>query len=356
MKERIIEWLLCPSCGHELQLEIDVKDQAEIIEGKLKCICSQIFPIIKGIPRLLLGSLRNDLTLLYEDYFERYPETLNVNEKSAVDTLIPKKQVTMNRFSYEWTYFSDYDCDNFSSFIQPLDKDFFKGKLGLDVGYGEGRHSSAASQKGAEIIAIDISQAVDAAYQNNKENESVHVVQADIYNLPFRPNTFQFIYSLGVLQHLPEPESGYLALIPFLKDGGALFIWVYAYALRKVALEFLRALSQRLSNDNIRRMAYLCNLLDYGIFVNLYRFLAHSAIFSRLAERWFPQRFKEYAAHGYRVAYTDWFDRLSAPITNYYRKEELMTWLTKSELHNTKILPVNDSWWWLYGERGRTSV
>ena len=261
----------------------------------------------------------------------------------------------MNRFSYEWTYFSDYDCDNFSSFIQPLEKDFLKGKLGLDVGCGAGRHSSAASQKGAEIIAIDISQAVDAAYQNNKENENVHVVQADIYNLPFRPNTFQFIYSLGVLQHLPEPERGYLTLIPFLKDGGALFIWIYAYAPRKVALEFLRAISQRLSNDNIRSMAYLCNLLDYGIFVNLYRFLAHLAIFSRLAERWFPKRLKEYAAHGYRVAYADWFDRLSAPITNYYKKEELIEWLTRSEMHNTKILPVNDSWWWLYGERERMS-
>ena len=323
----------------------------EILEGTLTCHCGQVFPIIGGVPRLLLKDMQYPLIKLYPDFFRRYGTLLNETGEHDHHDLHEMKEATIHRFGYEWTYFSDYDCDNFSSFIQPLDKDFFKGKLGLDVGCGAGRHSSAASQKGAEIVAIDISQAVDAAYQNNKENESVHVVQADIYNLPFRHNTFQFIYSLGVLQHLPEPERGYLNLIPFLKDGGALFIWVYAYTLRKVALEFLRALSQRLSNENIRRMAYLCNLLDYGIFVNLYRFLAHSAIFSRLAERCFPQRFKEYAGHGFRVAYADWFDRLSAPITNYYKKEELITWLTRSELHNTKILPVNDSWWWLYGER-----
>ena len=99
----------------------------------------------------------------------------------------------------------------------------------------------------------------------------MHVVQADIYNLPVKDNSFDFIFSLGVLHHLPDPELGYQLLIPLLKERGALFIWVYAYAVRKVALELLRFVSQRLSNANIQRMAYLCNLLDYGVFVNLYR-------------------------------------------------------------------------------------
>ena len=109
------------------------------------------------------------------------------------------------------------------------------------------------------MVAIDLSTAVDAAYQNNIKNERVHVIQADIYNLPIKNNSFDFIFSLGVLHHLPDPELGYQLLIPLLKECGVLFIWVYAYAVRKVALELLRFLSKRLSNANIRRMAYLCN-------------------------------------------------------------------------------------------------
>jgi SAM-dependent methyltransferase/uncharacterized protein YbaR (Trm112 family) len=351
MRERLLELLVCPSCGKQLTVNVALRKDVEIFEGTLSCHCDHVFPIIRGVPRLLPKDLQHQLTLLYPDFFRRYSSLLKWTDDQDHDFPSEKKAETIDRFGYEWTYFADYQCDNFSAFIASLPEGFFTGRLGLDMGCGAGRHAGQAAKMGAEVVAVDLSQSVDAAYQNNKENENVHVVQADIYNLPFRRNTFQFIYSLGVLQHLPDPERGYLTLTPFLKDGGALFIWVYAYALRKVALEFLRALSQRLSNDNIRRMAYLCNLLDYGIFVNLYRLLAHSAIFSRLAERWFPQRFKEYAAHGYRVAYADWFDRLSAPITNYYKKEELITWLTRSELHNTRILPVNDSWWWLYGEK-----
>ncbi len=201
------------------------------------------------------------------------------------------------------------------------------------------------------MIAIDLSTAVDAAYQNNVAYENVHVVQADIFNLPIKSSSFDFIFSLGVLHHLPDPQRGYRLLIPLLKEGGALFVWVYAFAARKVALELLRFISQRLTNINIRRMAYLCNLVDYGIFVNLYRMLSVLPLVSRLAENCSPYRVKEYARHGFKVGYVDWFDRLSAPISNYYRRDEMMKWLERSQLNNTSLHLVEDSWWWLYGER-----
>jgi hypothetical protein len=147
-------------------------------------------------------------------------------------------------------------------------------------------------------------------------------------------------------------ELGYQLLIPLLNVGGALFIWVYAYAQRKVALELLRFVSQRLSNANIRRMAYLCNLVDYGVFVNLYRLFSVMPLIGSLVGNCSPPRVKEYARHGFKVGYTDWFDRLSAPITNYYKRHEMIEWLERSKLSNTRLNFDEDSWWWLYGERG----
>jgi SAM-dependent methyltransferase len=300
---------------------------------------------------MLHGVLRTDLIQVYPDFFHRYPELTDETFLSKRDSIIVQKQKTIDRFGYEWTHFDDYDCNNFEAFVNPLPVNFLKGKLGLDIGCGAGRHARQASERGAEIVCVDLSESVDIAYKNNAENAFVHVVQGDVYNLPFKTGNFQFIYSLGVLHHLTEPERGYQTLIPFLREGGALFIWLYAYAPRKIALETLRSVSQKLSNNNIRRMAYICNLIDYGIFVNMYHLMCNLPVLGKLINRDTFIRFREYKGYGFRVGYIDWFDRLSAPITNFYKKSEVRKWLTRSGLSDTKLLPVGDSWWWLYGER-----
>lgn len=351
MRVRLLKWLVCPYCRSDLKLKTYLKNETEIIEGILYCTCEQNFPIIKGVPRFLPFHLNIVLQQLYSEFFIRYPN-LKDTERSLSE-IKPNKKIgrTIERFGYEWTEFSEYNCDNFTSFIAPLPSYFFKGKFGLDVGCGAGRHAYNASKEGSEIIGIDISQAVDAAFEKNKKNKLVHIIQADIYNLPFRPETFQFIYSLGVLHHLPKPELGYKSLIPLLKKDGSIFVWLYAYTLRKKALETLRVISQRLSNKNIKRMAYLCNLIDYGLFINLYRITKNLPFFGEFIDHHSPSRIKEYAEYGFQTNYTDWFDRLSAPITNYYKRNEIEKWLSDDNLCNTQLQAVDDSWWWLYGER-----
>lgn len=351
MRKKLLKYLVCPVCKQRLKLVVYSHTDCQITEGSLICSCGQKYPIIRGVPRILAGELQQDLSQQYPDFFYRYKDMIKC-EKASFQTQTQKEtRATANRFGYEWSRFPGYDCDNFVEFIAPLSSNFFKGKVGLDAGCGAGRHAGRASEMGAEIIAVDISPAVDSAYQNNLNNESVHIIQSDIYRLPFREELFEFIYSLGVLHHLPEPESSYRTLISHLKKHGAIFIWLYAHSMRKVALEGLRLLAKRLSNDSVRRMAFVCNLIDYGLFVNFYRFTAKLAVLKKVAKDTFPLRLIEYATHGYDVALTDWFDRLSAPITNYYKESEMKSWLTCSGLHNTRLLMEGDSWWWLYGEK-----
>jgi SAM-dependent methyltransferase/uncharacterized protein YbaR (Trm112 family) len=345
-----MQWLQCPECRGSLSLKARQNAGKEIIEGSLSCQCGRSFPIINGVPRFVPDEVRDELPKYYPECADSNSNGVGVEnfDNAAMDST---KNSTSSRFGYEWGYFFDYDCNNFETFTAPLPMEFFRGKCGLDVGCGAGRHSKAASERGAEMVAIDLSTAVDAAYQNNVKNERVHVIQADIYNLPIKNNSFDFIFSLGVLHHLPDPELGYRLLIPLLKECGVLFVWVYAYAVRKVALELLRFVSKRLSNANIRRMAYLCNLVDYGVFVNLYRLFSILPLVGSLVKDCSPPRLKEYARHGFKVGYTDWFDRLAAPISNYYKRHEMLGWLERSQLSNTKLKFIEDSWWWLYGER-----
>jgi len=351
MKERLLEWLVCPGCKNKLTLELPSWEQREIVEGILSCACKKNYPVIKGVPRLLSSQLQGGLPLIYPEFYCRHPQLKYIKPGFQDIKSHDRNYETMDRFGFEWTQFSNYSCDNFKQFIEPLSNDYFSGKLGLDVGCGAGRHIRQAGQKNAEMVGVDLSQAVDVAHRHNLDNDRVHIVQADVYNLPFKSEIFNFIYSLGVLHHLPEPERGYLSLLPLLKRGGTIFIWLYAHATRKVALESLRFISQRLSNHNIRRMAYVCNLVDYGIFINFYRLLKNIPVTGSFAKRYAPLRVKEYATHGFKVGYTDWFDRLSAPITNYYKEGEVQAWLSRSGLCSTDLKLVGDSWWWLYGER-----
>jgi SAM-dependent methyltransferase len=53
------------------------------------------------------------------------------------------------------------------------------------------------------------------------------VVQADLYHLPFRPGSFDQVFSIGVLHHTPDTRRAFEAITEFAKDGGRVSIWVY---------------------------------------------------------------------------------------------------------------------------------
>jgi len=70
------------------------------------------------------------------------------------------------------------------------------------------------------MMALDYLSAVDACYANLKDHPNLHVVQGDIYELPFAKGAFSFIYSLGVLQHTPDVAKVFAALWITMKNHG----------------------------------------------------------------------------------------------------------------------------------------
>lgn len=91
-----------------------------------------------------------------------------------------------------------------------------------------GRFAEIAAAKGANIIALDYSSAVDAARRNMKDRlPNTQYIQGDILDLPFAPNTLPFIYSIGVLQHTPDPKQCILELIKRVGLGGRFCLTIY---------------------------------------------------------------------------------------------------------------------------------
>lgn len=233
MKEHLLEHLVCPTSRKELQLKVRQRDGEEIIKGSLLSPAGQEYSIDGGIPRFTSSDKYSGM------------------------------------FGFEWNRHARIYFDKKQRFrIHPIASHLaqklglwseeVKGKMILDVGCGTGAHAASVAEWGAqEIFCVDLSSAVQAAYANTKHLDNVHVIQADLFNLPFRPEYFDVVYSIGVLHHTPETAKAFLALVPFLKENGVIAIWVYPDCpdLGQRMSDRLRAVTTKM---NLRLLYALC--------------------------------------------------------------------------------------------------
>ncbi len=102
------------------------------------------------------------------------------------------------------------------------------GKIVLDGGCGMGRYLRMAAEfTPALLVGIDLSGAVVAAHEMTAGLDRVAIVQGDLLRPPFASGSFDHIYSIGVLDHTPDPRSAFLRLAGLLKPGGRIAIWIY---------------------------------------------------------------------------------------------------------------------------------
>ncbi len=229
MKAKLLKYLVCPACKQQLNLSSScVKKDNEIIEGLLECEnCANKYKITNSIPRF-------------------------VNTDNYVDT-----------FSLEWNRFYDVQMDILNN-TDESERTFrwktgwrpedLKGKLVLDVGIGAGRFADVVSRWGAEVVGIDLSFAVDAAYKNIGNRENVHILQADLFNLPFLPETFEYMYSIGVLHHTPDTKKAFMAVVPYLRKGGEFAVFIYGKGYHHYFSDIWRKVTTKLP---LRLMYYL---------------------------------------------------------------------------------------------------
>jgi SAM-dependent methyltransferase len=356
MKKGLLQLVVCPLCHGALRCQ-SFAEHEEIESGLITCdACGASYPLIGGIPRLLPPALFSMLWEMHPDFFrayrERLPDELRPREEKqsqngSVDRSLQAQRETARSFGYEWQAFPemlpDYES-NFRWYFERFPKDAFVGKRVLDAGCGTGRHTFHLARGGArEVVAMDFSQAIEVAARNNRDNANTHFVQADIYHPPFPPRSFDFIYSLGVLHHLPDPEKGFRTLLPLLRAGGYMNIYLYwnlegEAAWRRAALSVVtnvRRVTTRMPHALLRRLSWLIAAGFQVAFVLPSRALAHFEKTKSLADRVPLGHYRKYS---FRVLYTDQFDRFSAPIENRYSRMEVAGWFERAGLKDVVIL------------------
>lgn len=342
MKPALVDALCCPECQGTLTLTTFESAAQEVEEGLLTCGgCRRAFPVTNGIPRLLPDALMH-LAVAYHPAFFQRPEAAAVRHAAEKldDRWWDAERRTVKSYSYQWRKFKQMFPEwerVFNESITPLTPQFFAGKRGLDAGCGFGRSLFYSGQYGAEMIGLDLSEAIEAARENTRHLPNVHLVQGDIFHPPVRRGTLDFVYSIGVLHHLPDPKGGFLALTPLIRPGGAMCIWVYLRGRGRQIWWFtrMRAISTRTPLRLLNLLTLLLAVAQWLLFILPYRVLRALGL-RALAAR-IP--FTLYAQYPFRALHTDWFDGLAVPLQNYYKPDDIRGWYREGGYAETRIEP-----------------
>ncbi|MFL5482612.1 MAG: class I SAM-dependent methyltransferase [Gemmatimonadaceae bacterium] len=253
-------------------------------------------------------------------------------------------------FGLQWNRFRKTQLDSYSGVPVSADRfwkatgwkpEWLEGAWILDAGCGAGRFAEIALAAGANVVAIDYSAAVDACYANLRSFKSLHVLQADIYSLPLSHHSFDFVYSLGVLQHTPNVEAAFAALPPTLKSGGRLAVDFYAKSWKSALLPkyWLRPFTKRIPKP--RLFSTLASIVPAALRVS--RFVGNAPLIGNSLSRLVP------VANYYGIlplnedqhrewALLDTFDWFSPTFDNPQTPETVTHWLEEAGLSQIEVL------------------
>jgi len=122
----------------------------------------------------------------------------------------------------------------FRYYLQDYMRDAFKfsdfaGKRVLDLGCGAGIDSAEFVRNDAQVVSLDLTQIGTKLTQDLLKEAKLPscVLQASALSLPFKQDTFDCVYSFGVLHHIPQIEKALAQIQQILKPGGQIIAMLY---------------------------------------------------------------------------------------------------------------------------------
>ena len=290
----ILDILRCPSCHSPLK---------KCEEGVSCTQCGRVYPSVGNVIRFVNPS---NYATTFGFQWARFART-QLGESGESE-----------RYFIERTGFTPEDL---------------AGKLVLDVGCGMGRFADIATRWGARVIGVDLSTAAEVAAQNLRDRKAAFF-QADVFSLPFAPESFDFIYSLGVLHHTPNCERAFKVLPPLLKDGGTIAIWLYsAYNKWYRMSDVYRHITTRM---NTRALLALCQVARP--LYHVHRALKGVPIVGRTASGALRFLLPTNQNPDPTCRVLDTFDWYSPKYQSKHTYEEVFRWFEACELESLRVL------------------
>jgi 2-polyprenyl-3-methyl-5-hydroxy-6-metoxy-1,4-benzoquinol methylase len=196
----------------------------DLIGDQLICSAGHIYPVTRGIPRFTSEGYSSAFGYQWKNFAKTQFD-------SFTRTSITKNRVTEACGEHVWNKMN--------------------ASRVLEVGCGAGRFTEVLLSTGSYVFSTDLSLAVDVNKTNFPSSNKHMVLQADVAQLPFKPETFDIVFCLGVIQHTPNPEKTIKQLTEQVAPGGWLVIDHYrkslSWYLRTAPLA--RAILKRLPHE-----------------------------------------------------------------------------------------------------------
>lgn len=157
----------------------------------------------------LVGDLNDETRVEYEEFFQRYDDF---------------------RYSLE------------PHIIKNLDRIDFAGKRVLEIGLGQGADAEKIVQRGGIYNGADLTEESIKRVKMRFKLRGLpfeRIEQASALELPFEDSSFDFVFSHGVLHHIPEIGKAQAEIARVLKPNGRLIAMLYA----KWSLNYLISIS-----------------------------------------------------------------------------------------------------------------
>lgn len=208
MHSRFAEYFVDPDTHNSLSLDVFEHSGDFIESGVFRAESgTKEYPIVRGVPRFV-DFKEDNYSRSFGYQWHKWPRVQFESEN------IGKPMEGHTRKMWERIVgFQERNLD-------------LAGQTIVDIGCGAGRFIDVARSKGARVIGIDYSDAVDVAAANFVGDPDVCICQCDALKLPLRSN-IDGAYSIGVLHHTPSPETGIREAHRILADGGWFSVCVY---------------------------------------------------------------------------------------------------------------------------------
>ena len=186
----------------------------------------------------------------------------------------------------------------------------YKNRRILDCGCGTGEFSCWYAAQGSRVTAVDLS---DPSLEHAREyadqyglSDRVEFVKMSVLDLDFPDDTFDLVYSYGVLHHTPDPLRGLDNMVRVCKPGGVVVVSVYSRYSRLIHRQ-KQKLINRIAGDDIEKRY-------------------------KWGKRLFPLTARKLKLRAHDASDAILYDQFSSPHESLHTVSEVLGWLDKHGL------------------------
>lgn len=292
------------------------------------------------------------------DYSIKPYRIIQVNDTSIADFLSSHEDnldlETVHSFGEEWDKFSSFD----DAEIKKIGDDYFdivnpnmlnENTIVLDVGCGMGRWSYYVADKVKWVEAVDPSDSIYKAASFLKSKKNIRISKTSVQNLPFHDESFDFVFSLGVLHHVPNTQEAIYRCIDKLKKGGYFLLYLY-YNLDnrgffyKLFFHITNLGRKLISKLPSRVKLIICDIIAVLVYLPLV-FLSKTFKILFPKRKWYKKiPLSYYTDKSFSVIRNDSLDRFGTPLEQRFSRKQIKKMLKKAGMGDITF-SQRESYW-----------